>query len=113
METSEEKARVMAKMEAAVDRALAKGEQGGNLTLSEIEELVLSVGAELSEALTEELVEGRSEELVPGPLCSGCGKEMHYKGKKRRYIRTRTGDIRLERAYYYCEDCQRGFFPPG
>jgi len=110
---AEVKAAVMAKVEEAVDKALAKGEQAGRLTLNDIEEVVLRVRAELSEALTEVLVQHAKEPAVPGPSCSGCGREMHYKGKKRRYVRTRTGEVQLERAYYYCDSCQRGFFPPG
>ena len=108
---AEIKAKVMAKVEAAVDKGL--GQQAGRLTISDIEALVLDVRQELSEQLTEVLVQPGSEPAVPGPVCSGCGQEMHYKGLKRRYVRTRMGDVQLERAYYYCPRCQRGFFPPG
>jgi hypothetical protein len=110
---TEIKAEVMAKVEVAVDKGLGQGEQAERLTISDIEELVLHVRQELSEQLTEVLLQPGSEPAVPGPNCSGCGQEMQYKGLKHRYVRTRTGDVQLERAYYYCPGCQRGFFPPG
>ena len=113
MGRAEIKAAVMRKVEEAVEKALAKGEQAGQLSLNDIEEMVLSVGSELSGELTEVLVQQAKEPAVPGPSCSSCGREMHYNGKKRRYVRTRTGEVQLERAYYYCAGCQRGFFPPG
>ncbi|MHB8630265.1 MAG: hypothetical protein ACYDEO_29240 [Aggregatilineales bacterium] len=112
MVRAEVKAAVMAKLETAVDQAVAKGERAERLTLNDIEEMVLSVRAELSEALTEVLVQQAREPAVPGPSCSGCGQAMHSKGKKRRYVRTRTGEVQVERDYYYCDGCQRGFFPP-
>jgi len=49
----------------------------------------------------------------PGPVCGECGREMHYKGHKKRHIVSSTGEVTLERAYYYCERCRRGYFPPG
>jgi hypothetical protein len=32
---------------------------------------------------------------------------------KRKYVVTETGEVEVERAYYYCETCKRGIFPPG
>ena len=110
---AEIKAAVMAKVEAAIDQGLKAGGQAGKLTIDDIEDIVIQVRDELSEELTSLWVQPGSEPAVPGPLCSACGKEMHYKGQKRRYIRTRTGEVQLERAYYHCPSCGQGFFPPG
>jgi len=110
---AEIKAAIMAKIEGLVDQTLEEGERAKRLTINDIEDIVLDVRAELSEQLTEVLVQAGSEAAVPEPACSECGQEMHYKGLKRRYVRMRTGEVQIERAYYYCEGCQRGFFPPG
>jgi len=110
---AEIKAVIMAKIDGLVDQTLEEGEGAKRLTKNDIEDIVLDVRAELSEQLTEVLVQAGSEAAVPGLACSECGQEMHYKGLKRRYVRTRTGEVQIERAYYYCEGCQRGFFLPG
>jgi hypothetical protein len=110
---AEIKAAIMAEVEAAIDKGLQQRKQASDLTIDDIEALVLQVQGKLGEQLTGMWMEAGREPAVPGPKCSVCGQEMHYKGQKRRYIRTRTGEVQLERAYYYCEGCERGFFPPG
>jgi hypothetical protein len=50
--------------------------------------------------VTTALLESRSGQSVPGPRCPTCGQEMHYKAEKHRYLRTRSGDVEVERAYY-------------
>ena len=103
----------MAKLEAMVDKALAERASGERLTLSTIEDIVMAAREDISEQLTEVLVEAGSGQQVPGACCPACGQEMQYKGQKQRYVRTRTGDIVVERAYYYCAGCHQGLFPPG
>ena len=64
--------------------------------------------------LVESVVEVRNKgERGAGPRCERCGREMRYKGEKRREVVTSQGKIELERAYYYCEKCRVGIFPPG
>lgn len=110
---AEVKAQVMAELEAAVDKALAQAKKGDGLTITGIEEIVLEIRSEVGQQLTGLLVAQGSEQSVPGPRCATCEQEMHYKGKKRRYVRTRTGEVQVERAHYYCPGCQQGHFPPG
>ena len=47
-----------------------------------------------------------------GPLqpCA-CGKEARYAGRRPKTITTVLGSMTLERAYYHCEACGRGFCP--
>lgn len=105
------KGQLMAQAEAAIDEVLA-GRKAQN-TLSEIENLVETAGQRLQQKLTGALLKVEGQPSGPGPVCEQCGDEMHYKGQKKRHIVTKTGDVEVERAYYYCEGCQRGFFPPG
>ena len=106
------KARLMAEVEAMIEEALTKGED--ELTLEEIEDIALVTRDQMAQSLTGGLVEQQAEtgdaEL---PLCPDCGQPMRPKGKKGRYLRTRSGETRLERAYFYCAACGRGHFPPG
>lgn len=82
------------------------------LTLSDIEDIALSVRARMGEAVTQALVAHQAPVAVPGPACEECGREMHYKGLKKRKVVSRSGEVEWERPYYYCATCRRGIFPP-
>lgn len=103
------------KAEAVFERALERGLAKEDIRLSEIEEIVNELKFELTGELVEDIIQVQaSSQPGPGPKCESCGREMRYKGhKKRPGIQTSQGAIELERAYYYCAKCQRGFFPPG
>jgi hypothetical protein len=109
----EVKARLLAEYEAVVEEALARSGNSDELTLSQIEELALDIGRKVEAGVSQCLVDEGRTAGIPGPMCSECGTEMHNKGLKKRYVQTRSGVVQLERVYYYCEHCRRGFFPPG
>ncbi len=118
MITEEEKERLrqrfMEKAEEVFEKAIASGMEADELGLNEIEETVEGLKFELTGTLVESVVEVRNKrERGPGPRCERCGGEMGYKGKKRREVVTSQGRIELERAYYYCDKCRVGIFPPG
>ncbi|MBL8164029.1 MAG: hypothetical protein JNJ61_18720 [Anaerolineae bacterium] len=102
----------MAEVEALVEEALAKGED--TLTMEAIEDIALFARDQVGQALTRSLVAQQAKagdaEL---PSCPECGQPMRAKGKKGRYLCTRSGETRIERAYFYCVACRRGHFPPG
>ena len=52
-------------------------------------------------------------EAVEGLPCPDCGGVMIYKGAPKRAVVHPEGETSLERAYYYCDQCESGFFPPG
>jgi predicted nucleic acid-binding Zn-ribbon protein len=108
------KAELMAEAEAAIDELLGWHEDTSAPTLTEIEEVVLTLRKRLGERMTEVVVEDQEAvRPVPGPACKGCGREMHYKGMKEVRVEGRTGRAKLERGYYYCDRCKSGLFPPG
>jgi tRNA(Ile2) C34 agmatinyltransferase TiaS len=107
------KARLLAEAEVAIEKMLAKRQRQAALTLTEIEQLALDLRQEVGEKATQVLADAGEVVNVPGPKCPACGTEMHSKGRKRRRVVTRSGEIELERTYYYCERCKQGFFPPG
>ena len=90
----------------------ALGNANKPLKLSEIEDIAMKVRARIGEAVTQTLVVKQAPVGVPGPVCEGCGQEMHYKGLKQRRVVSRSGEVEWERPYYYCENCRRGLFPP-
>jgi uncharacterized protein with PIN domain len=105
------KAELMAQAEAAIDQLL-KARKGRN-SLSEIEGMVAHSGQVIQQQLTQALIRVESQPSGPGPACAECGREMHDKGQKKRHVVSSTGEVTVERAYYYCESCRRGYFPPG
>lgn len=105
------KSNIMGQVEELVEQALAQGERP--LTLTQIEELALAARGVLSQAMTHGLLEQQTRTIAPElPVCPGCQRRMQPKGKKQRYLRTRSGDVALQRPYFYCPHCRSGYFPP-
>jgi hypothetical protein len=114
--TDEElKARMKAKAEAEIERLFSEKRPPEEIKLSDIERAVYRAGEAIQAELTVGLVEqvSQREPAVPGPVCPQCGHEMHYKGLKPKQVITETGTVTVRRAYYYCETCRSGHFPPG
>lgn len=114
-EKRELRRRFVGKAEEVFDVAIEQGIAREDITLSQIEEIVNELKFELTGMLVESVIEVQaSRQTGPGPLCEGCGREMRYKGEKKRPgIITSQGEIKVERAYYYCQRCRSGLFPPG
>lgn len=114
-EKRELRRRFVGKAEEVFDVAIEQGIAREDITLSQIEEIVNELKFELTGMLVESVIEVQvSRQTGPGPLCEGCGREMRYKGEKKRPgIITSQGEIKVERSYYYCQRCRSGLFPPG
>ena len=107
------KARLLAQYAEQLDEMLEEVKDEPSLNLGQIEDLALGVRGQVGQAVTQGLVELEAKAAVPGPVCAGCQREMHYKGKKKRRGRTRSGEVEVERAYYYLGKSRQGYFPPG
>ena len=106
------KSNIMAQVEERVEQALSQGET--KLTLTEIEDLVLTARNGMAQELTSGLLQQQvSRTRSDLPTCPDCGERMQPKGKQKRDLRTRSGDVQLQRPYFYCGACGRGYFPPG
>jgi hypothetical protein len=108
------KARLMARLEKAVDELLAWDDEHQRPTLTQIEDIVLKLRKEVGEEMASELLaEAEGKTPVPGPACPKCGREMRFKGEFEKQIESRAGGIDYERGYYTCPACEEGLFPPG
>ena len=108
------RAEMLAEAEVVIDELLNWHESSEGPTLDEIEEVILGIRKRLGESMAGRVI-GDQEAVhpVPGPACPTCGEEMHYKGMKDVRVEGRVGEMGLRRAYYYCDRCRSGLFPPG
>jgi len=110
----EKKARLMVRLEKAADELLDWEEENPKPTLTQLEDIILSVRKAMGEEMADEII-GKMEAktTVPGPRCPQCGKEMQYKGQREKDVESRAGAVSIERGYYSCPECSEGIFPPG
>lgn len=106
-------ARLLAQAQIAIRAMLAKKKPTEEITLTDIERLVGALGDELLPGVTQALVNDAQQRTQAGVRCPTCDEAMHYKGRKPKQVVTMRGEVVVERAYYYCRRCRRGFFPSG
>ena len=112
MDQRELKKRLLASAEEALDHLLATKPPHNELTFNQIEDLVGELGRTIEEQTLGELV--AVSQARSGPVkCPACGGTAQNKGPKKRQIVSLRGTVEIERRYYYCGECQQGFFPPG
>ena len=107
-----------AKMEAAaaelIEAMLQWDDENPAPNLGAIEDEVLLLRQRFGQVLAASVVEGQeSQQPVENPVCPQCGAAMRYKGRKRKGVESRVGEVQLERGYYVCSRCGNGLFPPG
>jgi uncharacterized protein with PIN domain len=105
------KARMMARAEAAIAAMLAERSKKSELDLGDIEHLAREVGQRVMQEITAGLAEAEAE-MEEATNCPECGQVLRYKGTKGRNLVTDTGEVHIERGYYYCPSCRKGLFPP-
>jgi hypothetical protein len=81
--------------------------------LTEIEDIVLELREKMGIEFAASLIHGQEKVEPAVERCRLCGQEMRNKGRKRKVVESRVGEIDLERGYYYCPECGAGIFPPG
>ena len=97
-----------------IEDALAWNEQAETPTLTEIEDQVLKFRKALGERLAQALVDAQPTVEPVRMHCPTCQRPMHQKRRRqRRRVESRVGQVPLQRAYYDCEHCREGIFPPG
>jgi len=112
------RAELQAELEAEAARLIAAmldwTEQTDAPDLTAIEDEVLKLRQQFCEKLAAAAV---AQQLTVAPLtvmCPQCGRPMHQKKKRQpRRVQGRAGEVALSRAYYYCDHCRVGLFPPG
>ena len=80
-------------------------------TLEEIERIAEDVGSEIKRDAEREYVEWHGTGYV-GPTCvCGCREQAKFKGYYGKLAVTLSGELNIDRAYYYCSSCGEGHAP--
>jgi hypothetical protein len=82
-------------------------------SLAEAEQIAQSLARQIAmtiaQAAVDGLDDGRGREgcSIPCP----CGRRAEFKGMRHRWVVSLAGQVRVERAYYYCRHCHTGVSP--
>jgi hypothetical protein len=111
---AEIKAALQAEAERLIDALLDWTDKTEAPNLTQIEDEVLKLRQQFAEKLAEAAVDGQATADPLTVTCPQCRRAMHQKKKRqRRRVESRIGGVALKRAYYYCDHCRVGLFPPG
>lgn len=106
-------AQLLGQAQLAIRAMLVKKKPAEEMTLTDIERLVGTLGDELLAGVAQALVNEAQQATHAAVRCPDCREAMRSKGMKPRHVVTVRGEVVIERAYYYCHRCRRGFFPSG
>jgi hypothetical protein len=110
-EREELEKQLKAKAEEAIRKLLEKLPDKSELTMTDIENLVGEMGHEVTQGATEAIAQ--REQAEPFELiCEACQVRMQKRGKRKKRVVTKRGEIELERQYYVCPQCNEAVFPP-
>jgi len=104
------KAKLLARAEMAIDAMLHDERLHEKMTLSEIEQVIGGSEADFRQAALEEIIAMQQETPNRCPLCGG---QLENKGKRSKQVISLRGETTIRRTYYQCQQCGRGYFPPG
>lgn len=107
------KAHLVEHYAARLDTLLEQVKADEVLALSTIEDWALQLRRGVGQEVTQALANYEGGKQAVDVACPECQQLMRFKGRKRRWLKTRSGEAQVERAYYFCEGCHRGHFPPG
>lgn len=107
------KDKMMEEVEAIIEKLDTEKGSDEEITLRDIEQAVFAAGQKIQAKLTAYLVQANETNVKDPDACPECGGKLRNKGKRRKRVVTKTGEVTVRRDYYYCESCQKGLFPPG
>jgi NADH pyrophosphatase NudC (nudix superfamily) len=103
------RASLVAQAEAAIDKMLSDERLNEQMTLSDIEAVVGVSEADFRQRALEAII---AVQQASARTCPLCGSQLRNKGKRKKRIVSLRGETDVERTYYQCETCRKGYFPP-
>lgn len=101
-----------AKAEEAIRNLLEALPDKADLTMDDMERLIGEMGQDIIRETMQGVAQHEQEE-PSRVMCEGCQVAMHKRGKRKKRVVTKRGEIEVERQYYVCPQCGCGVFPPG
>lgn len=101
-----------AKAEEAIRNMLEALPDKADLTMDDMERLIGEMGQDIMRE-TLQAVSQHEQEEPSRVMCEACQVALHKRGKRKKRMVTKRGEVELERQYYVCPQCGRGVFPPG
>ncbi len=82
-------------------------------SLEELPRTVFDMRQELTGVITESLVVQRYGQALKQQSmgCSQCGRTLRARQTASRRMKTMVGKVSLQRPYFYCVQCEKGFYP--
>jgi uncharacterized protein with PIN domain len=102
--------RLLKQAHTAIGKLLDQKGGRQDLSLIEMEDLVGDFEVNLRQTVLQEWVNEIPAQDVR--ICHECGGKLRYKGQKTKRVETVRGEVEVERDYYHCAECGRGYFPP-
>lgn len=100
---------------AAVDQMIEKlSQEVEGKGFEELSELLRRAGKSVTGAVFEEVLKSRGaqERLATTQVCAGCGRSLTRQSKlQSRKVESLHGSVEIERPYFYCKPCGKGFYP--
>jgi len=107
-----EKETIIAEMIRSAEEILQWAKAHPTCTLRELEERIQQWKTRMGTQLLEATVATQGTGRWAEGTCA-CGGQWVFEGYRGREVMTSQGVIRVKRAYFTCERCGQGFFPPG
>jgi hypothetical protein len=99
--------RIMKRVESQLRKELKPGPH----TFDETEDQAIEIGDEIKKVIVEEVNRDCGSGFAGSRIPCSCGGRARYKRRQERMLISCTGVHSLERAYYYCNGCRRGWCP--
>ena len=84
---------------------------GKAVHFEDLETAARRCGLQLAAHILESVLNGDLGDCAGSFLACRCGAQARYVGRRAKTVLTMVGELRLERAYYHCHRCGRGFCP--
>ena len=98
------------KVEEAIRKLLSNLPDKSELTMSDMEVFIGKMGHKIMQD-TMQAVAATEQVEAAAVRCEGCRCRMQKRGKRKKQVMTRRGEIELKRQYYVCPQCGQGIFP--
>ena len=97
-------------MSALVAQVL-HGASGTRVDFEELEDTARRSALHLAAKIVEQALNGDDSDHRGAFVRCRCGADARYAGRRAKTLLTAVGEMRIERAYYYCQHCHRGMSP--